>query len=287
MTMSIERYVERVLQQIDGSKKEKEDLYEELTDHLHLSSEHWMESGLTEEEAKKKALDDFGNSEAIGSQIQEAMYPFRKILLIILAIVSLLYAYGVYIFQLFIEGYAEFIWLLLSVGVSSLLLMIALQVFPTMDRKATVNIVLVLHALIFLIGAGFATVFSIIAWVIVAISVVLIYRTSIVDYEFKVTKYKRHLTLLHIYNITLGVIISGITLFFIWSVLAFSDGFVVRMLLMFIPLIVWLVTYYVQIKLVNKGKTIVAIFLGILPFALVAMTIFVFFIDVFLQDVTL
>src|SRR5699024_2750198 len=112
----------------------------------------------------------------------------------------------VYGFSLFVEGDAHFVWLFLSVGVSSLLLMIGLQVFTAVDRKATVNFALILHALIFMNRTGFTTVFSIIAWVIVAISIVLIYRTTIVDYEFAVTKYKRHLTWLHVYNITLGII---------------------------------------------------------------------------------
>lgn len=287
VSTSIERYVENVLRQIDGSKKEKEDLYAELTDHLYLSHEHWMEAGLTEEEAKKKALGDFGNSEAIGSEIQEAMYPFRKIMLLVLAIVSLLFSYAVYIFSLFVEGDAHMLWLVLAVGTSSLLLMIALQVFPTIDRKVVVNFALVIHGLVFLAGTGFSTVFSIIAWGVVAATIGLIYRTTIVDYEFTVTKYKKQLTICHIYNITIGLIVVGMTLFFGWSFLAFSNEFVASMLLFFVPLLIWLVTYYFQITLINKGNVVVAIFLGILPFAIVAVIIFVIFFDGFVNEVAL
>lgn len=283
MTMSIEHYVEKVLQQIDGSKEEKEDLYEELTDHLRLSSDHWMELGLTEKEAKEKALNDFGNSEIIGSEIQEAMYPFRKILLIILAVISLLYAYAVYTFALFVDGDANFLWLLLSVGISSLLLMIALQVFPTIDRKATVNFALVMHALIFLIGIGMQTVFAIIAWGIIAVTVGLIYRTTIVDYDFKTTKYPKQLKMFHMYNITIGLVIIGMTLFVFGSFLIFVDELTVDMLVFFVPLFIWILTYYSQIKLVNRGNMIVAIFMGMLPFAIVAFVIFIYFYDVLIM----
>src|SRR5690625_1985305 len=257
MSTSIERYVEKVLQQIDGSKEEKGDLFEELTDHLQMSSEYWVKSGLTEDEAKKKALDEFGNSEAIGSEIQEAMYPFRKMLLIILAVISLLYAYAVYIFALFVDGDANIVWLLLSVGVSSLLLMIALQVFPTIDRKVTVNIALVAHALIYLVGIGMQTVFSIIAWGIIASSVALIYRTTIVDYDFKTTKYSKGLKICHIYNITIGLFIIGLTLYFSVIFLMFVYEFTFGMLLFLVPLLIWIITYYLQVLFVNKGYIII------------------------------
>lgn len=285
MSTSINHYVEKVLRQIDGSKEEKEDLYEELACHLRMSREHWIQSGLSEDEASKKALDDFGNAEAIGSEIHEAMYPFRKILLIILATISLLYAYAVYIFSLFVDGDANMLWLLLSVGVSSLLLMIALQVFPTIDRKATVNFALIAHALIFLVGVGMNAFFSITALAIVTISVALIYRTTVVDYDFKETKYRKQLKICHIYNITIGLFIVGITLY-LWVIfLMFADEFTVGMLVLFVPLLIWIVVYYSQIKLVKRGNVLVPFFMGMLPFAIVAFIIFFLFYDLIIMGV--
>lgn len=281
----IEQHVEKILQEIDGSKGDKADLYEELTDHLRLSTKDGIESGLTEKAAVEQAIEHFGNPEAVGSQIQAAMYPFRKMLLLSLATVSLLYAYAAYLYELFVLGDAPIAWLLLAVSTSSLLFVIALQVYSSMNRKAVLNFTLIIHTLIYLFGLGSGAAFPFVAWTIIGGSIGLIYRTTIVDHEFTVKKYPKQVKWLHVYNITLGLIVSGFTLFFVWSFLAFSTEFTMSMLLFFLPLFIWLVTYYAQIKLVDKGQLIIAIFIGLLPLAIAFIVLYVLFFDILFSGV--
>src|SRR5699024_8992127 len=97
VNLKIRHQIELVLQEIDGSKEEKEDLFWELKDHLQLSSEAWMNTGLSEEKAIDKAIEDFGNAEKVGREIQKAMYPFPQILLIIFASLSFLYSFSLFL----------------------------------------------------------------------------------------------------------------------------------------------------------------------------------------------
>lgn len=277
MTTSIKSHVEKILERIDGSKKEKEDLYEELSIHLQLSSEDWMKSGISKEEAEKRAIEDFGKSDIIGSQLQEAMYPLRKIILILLASLSLVYAYTIYLFELFVEGDAHFLWLFSSVGISSLLLLIALQVFPSIDRKSVVNSALILHAFIFSFGIAHSTILAAGAWVLVLTSIILIYRTTVIDYQFKQAKYKKLIKRFHLYNISIGIMIIGMTLFFLWAFLLFSESFQATMLLFLLPLTIWIVAYYWQMNLLYKEKVKSAIVISLLPFLMVA-SIIVFYV---------
>lgn len=271
MNLKIRHQIERVLQEIDGSKEEKEDLFWELTDHLQLSSEAWVNTGLTEEEAIDKALEDFGNAEKVGSEIQKAMYPFRKILLVILATVSLLYTFSIYLIELFMFGDAHYAWLLFSVGSSSLLLVIALQLFASFDRRFILNSLLIVHAFIYLLGVGFASPLTIVAWVIVIFSVGLIYRTTLVDYDFHTTDARKPLKLFHLYNITSGLIIIGVTLFLTSVLLAFADEFALGMLFYLTPFVIWLVVYYIQINLVIRKHIVMAVSVGIFPLAIILL----------------
>lgn len=271
MTDRIESYVYHIVNQIDGSKEEKMDLYDELVDHLQLSRDALMQSGLTEEEAEKKAFERFGNIETVSSQMQEAMYPYRKLLLGLLAIISILYAYAVYIVDLFVLGNAHGLWLVLAVTVSSLLLMVSMQVYPHFDRKFIVNSLLIVHALIFLASAAHSTPLAIVAWFLVLATIVLIYRTTIIDYSFKVTSYPRTIKGVHFYNITFGVIIFFGTLFVLWSFLLFADRIPFFAFLFLVPMMLWIVIYTIQMRLLYKGNLKLAILCGSIPLLMVGL----------------
>lgn len=91
MTQDLRRFVEKTVQQIEGNQQEKDDLYEELLIHLELSKEEFINAGLSDKEAEKKAMEHFGNETEVGGQIQQAMFPFRKEMMRALAIGSLLF----------------------------------------------------------------------------------------------------------------------------------------------------------------------------------------------------
>ncbi|MEC2056598.1 hypothetical protein I6J18_22280 [Peribacillus psychrosaccharolyticus] len=57
---------------------ERADLYEELLIHLELARDEWMMKGKTIDESEDLAIKSFGDSGLIGSQIQQAMFPYRK-----------------------------------------------------------------------------------------------------------------------------------------------------------------------------------------------------------------
>lgn len=286
MNLKISHQIERVLQEIDGTKKEKEDLYWELTDHLQLSSEAWMKSGLTEEEAIDKAIEEFGNAEKVGREIQKSMYPLRKILLVILATASLLFSFSIYLIELFMFGDAHYAWMLFSVASSSLLLVIALQLFVSFDRKIIINSLLIVHALIYLLGVGFSSPLTIVAWAIVIFTISLIYRTTLVDYDFRAKDAQKPLKFFHLYNITIGLIIIGVTLFLASVLLAFADEFTFGMLFFLTPFVIWLFVYYIQINLVMRKHILMAVSIGVFPLAIILLFGIMYLYEVYSLGVT-
>lgn len=286
MNLKISHQIERVLQEIDGTKKEKEDLYWELTDHLQLSSEAWMKTGLTEEEAIDKAIEEFGNAEKVGREIQKSMYPLRKILLVILATASLLFSFSIYLIELFMFGDAHYAWMLFSVASSSLLLVIALQLFVSFDRKIIINSLLIVHALIYLLGVGFSSPLTIVAWAIVIFTISLIYRTTLVDYDFRAKDAQKPLKFFHLYNITIGLIIIGVTLFLASVLLAFADEFTFGMLFFLTPFVIWLFVYYIQINLVMRKHILMAVSIGVFPLAIILLFGIMYLYEVYSLGVT-
>ncbi|MBO1001357.1 permease prefix domain 1-containing protein [Pseudogracilibacillus auburnensis] len=287
MNPVFDHYVKKIVQQIDGNEEEKTDIYEELIIHLQLSSEQFMLAGYDEKEANEMAMKSFGETNDIGDQMQQAMFPFRKLLFLLLTLSSLLFSFVVYSVQLFLEGDAHIGWLLLSVGTSSILLLFTLQALPFLERKTWLNIALICHIFIYLYGFLLSlyinhsisvplTYFSL---VIILIAIVLVYRTTIYDFQFTFER-KKQTKLLHFLNITLGIIIISASLFFLWAVLIFSESFEPFMLYIFIPMLIWIVTYVTQIKLSEKGKRISAYIVAAIPF-LIVLAIFLWYFSIF------
>lgn len=269
MSAILEKYVANIIKQIDGTKDQKADIYEELLIHLHLATEDGIKNGLNKEEAEKMAIDKFGNANTIGAEVQESMYPLRKILLLLLAIASLLYAYIVYAIALFSEGDAHFFWLITAVATSTLLLLIALRAFPTMDRKSTLNATLIAHIFVYLIGAFIPTILSIVAWLMIILSIILIYRTTITDFQYNDIKNQRAMKIAHFYNISIGLFISAATLFYLSVILIFAEEVERWMLYILIPFIIWVFTYYLQIILVQKNSLKFAVSIALIPLLIV------------------
>src|SRR5690625_2954231 len=96
MKNSFHNFLSDIVNQIDGTDEEKADLYEELQVHIHLAWEQYIDEGFTEEEAGQLAIKDFGSSKAIGNEMQKAMFPHRKTLLLITSIFSILYSFIAY-----------------------------------------------------------------------------------------------------------------------------------------------------------------------------------------------
>lgn len=259
MKTKFERYIRKIVNQTDCTKEEKEDMYEEMLVHLEMSKADLIKQGHAPKEAEKIAIDLFGNEWEIGTQIQQALFPYRKELMLTLSIVSILYTFSVYSLQLFQNGDAYIGWLLFSILTSATLLSLTLNLLVSINRKIWINTALVTHTLVYLYGWGVASaldftmlpLFSMIIAVILLLSLYLIYKTALVlpSYSGKsLRKAKR----LHLFNITIGVLILATTIFYIYIFLIFASEMEPIMLLLCIPAVLWIILYILQIKLLKK-----------------------------------
>lgn len=274
MTSIFQRYVEKIVQQTDAALDEKEDLREELLIHLELSYAQLIKEGYSEQQAKRNVLESFGDSESIGNQIQQAMFPYRKAMMLTLAVTSLLFSFTVYVSQLFMEGDAYIAWLLLSVVVNAGLLTFTLQPISLLNRRIWVNSLLLIHLFVYLfgmlMGTGIESTVSIpltfLVWFIVLLAIVLIYRTTIFDYQSSKQTLKKQVKILHALNITVGIFIIAATLFFLWAVLAFASVELSPfMFLIFVPLLIWIISYIAQMQLVAREKKSGAYIIAAVP----------------------
>lgn len=285
LNIAHQKYINQILQEIDGSETEKADIAEEIAIHLQLSSEDFVKAGYEKKEAEKLAMNEFGQTNDIGKQMQEAIFPFRKIMFFILVIASFIYTYTVYSAQLFLAGDAHISWLVIAVVSSCLLLLFVLRIFPNLDRKITINSVLILHAFTFGYGIFLATslenklniFFTIFSWAILLGTIALIYRTTVIDFERDQTIMTKHTRILHTINISYGIVVIFYTLFFVWGVLAFGGGFYLGATRLVIPFVIWLVAYYVQIRLAKHHKQKYAYIIAIIPaMMLIAIAVWLF-----------
>lgn len=269
VTPIFDPYVERIVQETDTTKEEKEDLREELLIHLELSYAAKRKEGYSEEDAKRIVVEDFGISGVIGDQIQEAMFPYRKMMMLTLSITSILFSISVYLGHLFVYKDAYMIWLLLSIMISTSLLVLTIQPIEFLNRRSWRNSLLLLHLFVYLYGMLMATslegeiaiVLTIVSWFIILFSLALIYRTTIFDVQ--IDKYTK---IFHALNLTVGVFIIALTLFFVWAALAFSVfEWNLMILLNFLPFTIWLIAYVAGGRFIARRKKMIAYSLSVIP----------------------
>lgn len=272
MKSQLERFVMKIVQHTECSKEEKEDLFEELMVHLQLSKEHFQEQGFSESEAEQKAMEQFGEEGEIGSQIQQSLFPYRKEMMLTLAISSILFTIGVYLGQLLINGDAHIGWLLLSMGASSMILFLAVNQVFHLNRKLWMNSLLILHILVYAAGYLLASNLdhsislglSIWDWLNILLAIVLVYRTTLYDFSASSGKMDKTLKKLHAINITAGVLITAACLFFAWGGLIMI-GLHPVILISLSPILFWVILYVIQIKVAGKNKKL-AYGLSAIPF---------------------
>lgn len=274
MNLTFNQYVKQLILQMDVDANDEQDIYEELVTHLELSKKQFIQSGLNEKDAEKKAMAQFGNPKKIGEEIQDAMFPMRRFLLSLTAYLSIAYAFFAYSAQLFYEGYAHFVWLILAIVFSVCLWFMAEHIgrfFRSLPIRVTVHIG---HILIFLYGSfllsaidAFVAGLSLVAWFIMLLSILGIYQLAIYNYRNGTDKQSKQIIIIHVINITLGIFYIGFFLFFTWGVLLFSEGYAevfgtLRFYMFIATLLVWIICYYVQIKWSERTKTVLWLFLA-------------------------
>ncbi|MGG0643483.1 permease prefix domain 1-containing protein [Sporosarcina gallistercoris] len=264
------------MQETDCSREEREDLVEELVAHLECACDDLKKNGHTDEEAVQLAMINFGDGKNVGKTLQHAMYPYRREMLLALGIGSLLMTYGIYLSQLFVMGDAHIWWLLLGVLTSSCLLFLTLRPIVSMNRRAVMNSLLVVHLLV--MGAGlllslnldppYSMVFSIIDPLIVVFTIILIFRTTIYDVPATELNLKTGTKLIHYSNLFMGILLIAGTLFFLYGYLMFaSDGYG-GLWKLFVPIALWGVLYAVQLTLLNRQWKKSAYFVSVLQLSM-------------------
>ncbi|MGG0669244.1 permease prefix domain 1-containing protein [Lederbergia citrisecunda] len=262
MNQVFQRFVEGIVKETDSNQEEREDLYEELLSHLECSFIDYKKQGFTEEEAMRTAMTNFGEEREIGQQLQQAMYPYRREMMLGLSVASLLLAYGVYLSQLFVMGDAHIPWLVVAVLSSTALLLITVRPISSLNRRLWMNSLLLIHIMIFFYGLLLATDvyhpisigLTIIAGLILLLAVVLVYRTTIYDYSSNRQPWAKDAKRIHFINISTGIVIILITLFFLWAFLLFSSEISPAFFLLLIPLGLWILSYTSQMQLLAKQQ---------------------------------
>jgi hypothetical protein len=256
-----EAYVEKIVSQTDCTNDEKDDLFEELMVHLEISREELMNQGMGAREAELRAMELFGIEEDIGSQIQQSIYPFRKELILTLSIGSIFYTISLYLFSLFHEGNAHIGWFIVSMFVSTILLLIALNQIVLLNRRRWLNSLFITHIFTSLFGYAIISAIEHVAqfamaianWSIILLALVLVYQTTIYESTSQKVLGKESKRL-HQVNFIVGIVTIGFSLFFIGGGLMLFGGLHPYMILMCIPFLIWMSLYYGQMKLIQKHK---------------------------------
>lgn len=80
MGQEIKAYLERIVNGLNCSNKEKREITEELSGHIELLVREYEEKGFSKEQAVARALREFGDVETIRSGLQDTVQPNNKIL---------------------------------------------------------------------------------------------------------------------------------------------------------------------------------------------------------------
>ncbi|MDF9615197.1 VanZ family protein [Bacillus cereus] len=71
--MTIEKYIKSIVQKINLSQSDKDELYFEIYDHLTSLKQEFLDQGKSEEEATTLAIQNFGEASTLGTEIEKAM----------------------------------------------------------------------------------------------------------------------------------------------------------------------------------------------------------------------
>lgn len=262
MKSALHRFVEQIIRQTDCNREEREDLYEELLSHVEEAFMEYRKHGYSDEEALRTVMTNFGDKQEIGKQLQQAMYPYRREMLIVLSISSMLFTYSVYIFQLFLMGDAHILWMVSAVLISTGLLFVTVRPVAALNRRIWMNGLLLVHLFVFFYGlslatdltAPYSTWLTVIALLLMLLSIVLVYRTTIYDFPSNRQPLKKDAKRLHFINLTTGFVVVLVSLFFLWAFLLFGASLWPAMLWIIVPIGIWILSYAVQMQLLAKRK---------------------------------
>jgi len=208
----------------------------------------------------------------------------------VLAIVSILFTIVIYLAQLFLAGDAYMVWLILSMISSSVLFLISFTSNHLRERRRWMNSLLLIHVFIYLFGLLLTTgitehsvsiPLSVLAGVILLLAISLIYRMTIRSYTEINHPLPQHAKWLHIINITAGIGVIGFGLFLLWGMLVMVGTVMPAIMIPFIPIVVWIILYVLQMFFIRKTWVIPAYLITLIPMTVIIVTLwYVIFIFV-------
>ncbi|MDV2684427.1 permease prefix domain 1-containing protein [Alkalihalophilus lindianensis] len=115
-------YIERVMSYIELNPTNKEDLKGELATHFQDKVNDYKSQGYDEATAIDKSKKAFGEGEEVGKELNRSFFPYRKPLLLLVSLMTVLFAVALAFTTYLAHEYIPFIWVTLVV-LSSLLLL--------------------------------------------------------------------------------------------------------------------------------------------------------------------
>ncbi len=292
MNTTFHGFVDKIVKQADGGQAEKDDLYEEIMDHLQESHGQFVKEGFNEKQAEQKAMAHFLDTSEIGRQVQQVIFPFRKGMLLILAVASAIYSFAISSIWLYLENDTNIVWFLISTTNSSFVYVYAIRPIIYLSHRPLLNIILFIHLFIYIFGSvlifglerPISIILALLSLFIIVLNIVLFSLTVASNkrsgkdhhpnnHEQKLAKQIKFLQTL---NITAGMILACATLLSLWLLLAFSGELTLARSVIFLPFIIWFISYRLQNKLITKNRKQAAYVLAIIP------TLFIIIILVFL-----
>lgn len=268
----IERYVETILQQLQSPHDEREDIREELLNHLQEAKQQYINKGFGEEQAEKRVLSEFGNADTIGHHLQESMYPFQRGLLYVIGIGTILFGVIFYLNLLFILNEPIPIWwLAVQLLSGSAVTLAAINISFVGRYFYIINLVLLVNVI--WNGINFTLAWDLSTWqaiffgiyllILMVFGAVTVIRNSYDSSGYTENKQEKRGLVLFSYaiNLLFGAAVAGLSLFFLWAFLAFSEARI-ESLLTLTPMIIWLLTYKFQMTFIAK-KPLLSIISGL------------------------
>lgn len=257
----------------DGNQVDKDEQYEEIVKYLEESTAQLVKEGMDKKKAAQKVMENLRDANEMSGPIQRVMFPFEKGLLLVLAAISAIYSLVISITWLYQNNDAHLVWFLISTTSSSFVYIFAVKPIQSINRRMLLNFILIIHMFTSLYGAfliwglegPIVIMLSLLSLLMITLSIVLISLTRVGNKQLKKHKLSKQIRVLHSLNITAGIIVAGATFLFLWFLLSFSGELTLERLVIFLPFIIWLISYMLQIKLITQEKKQVAYALAIIP----------------------
>ncbi len=267
----IEQYIKKIVDHTDCTKEEKEDLTEELTVHLEILTEENMKLGISEKDAIQAAIQTFGSENVIGRELQQAMFPYRRELLVTLSLSFIAMTFAS--FTLYLINFQEALNIEMTINVSVGLSLLFTTVSSTFNakRKLVINSLLILTLLGSIMNSltlgSFAnsatTLFLVFSNYALLVTLVIMLYVTTLHSGYKDKPLTSLRKIVHFVNITFGLMLLAATLFFLWATFLFASEVSIALLLLFIPLIIWMCLYAIQIRFQKQLGKLVYVFFAI------------------------